>query len=170
MKNFDENELIDKAMAGRLNAEEQRLWEALLAERPELEVELEIGRAMRAMPKPPQVSSNFTALVLQEINRISPERAIPSWADWFRWPRLVRWAGVAVVVVGMNLGVAHQRKERRVAETVQSFAGGLRVVEAVKPDVRPEMTVTLAQDFEAIRNLRFDANSVDNELLTALSQ
>src|SRR3954467_9352329 len=126
MKNFDENELIDKAMAGRLNAEEQRLWAALVVERPELEAEVEIGRALRTMPKPPAVSSNFTALVLQEINKVVPERAVASWAELFRWPRLARWTGVAVVVVGIAVGVTHQRNEKRqVAETVKSFAGGL---------------------------------------------
>src|SRR5690348_16115775 len=109
MKNFDENELIDKAMAGRLNAEEQRLWEALLAERPDLEAELKIGRALRAMPKPPAVSSNFTSLVLQEINRAAPERR-SSWNfDWLSWPRLVRLGGVAIIALGIGVQVAHQR-------------------------------------------------------------
>src|SRR6185436_21164929 len=97
MKNFEENELIDKAMAGRLNAEEQRLWEALLAERPELEAELEIGRALRSMPKPPAVSSNFTGLVLQEINKPARERSSGWGVNWLSWPRLVRAAGVGVV-------------------------------------------------------------------------
>src|SRR5690348_16953354 len=132
MKNFDENELIDKAMAGRLNAEEQRLWEALLAERPELEAEWQIGHALRALPKPPAVSSNFTALVLQEINRAAPERRAGWSFAWLRWPRLVRLAGVAVVALGIGVQVAHQRKmeKQQVAQTVQSFAGGLSVVAA----------------------------------------
>src|ERR1041385_389507 len=123
MKNFDENELIDKAMAGRLNAEEQRLWAALLAERPELEAESQIGRALRAMPKPPAVSSNFTSLVLQEINRTAPQPSSGWKFNWLSWPRLVRAAGVAVVALGIGLQVTHQRtvEKQQVTQTVRSF-------------------------------------------------
>jgi hypothetical protein len=168
MKNFDENELIDKAMAGRLNADEQRLWEALLAERPELETELQIGRALRAMPEPPAVSSNFTALVLQEITKVAPERAAASWADWFRWPLFARWAGAAVVAVGIVVAVIHHQNERReVAESVQSFAGGLNVV-AARTDVQPQAVVTLLEDFDAIRHLPARSSDVDDGLLAAL--
>src|SRR3954467_4500849 len=109
MKNFDENELIDKAMAGRLNAEEQRLWAALVVERPELEAELEIGRALRAMPKPPAVASNFTALVMQEINRPGAERGRNWNFNWLGWPRLMRAAGVAVIAIGIGVQITHQR-------------------------------------------------------------
>jgi hypothetical protein len=168
MKNFDENELIDKAMAGRLNAEEQRLWAALLAERPDLEAELKIGHALRAMPKPPAVSSNFTSLVLQEINRAAPERR-SSWNfNWLSWPRLVRLAGVAVVALGIGVQVAHQRsvEKQEVAQTVRSFAGGLNVV-AAKADAQPDRVVTLLQDFDSIRRLP-TANDVDTKLLSAL--
>src|SRR5688572_21751319 len=122
MKNFDENELIDKAMAGRLNADEQRLWDALLAERPDLEAELQIGRALRGMPKPPPVSTNFTALVLQQVNQTAPNTQTQSvgWSDWLRWPRFARIAGVAVVTVGIGATLIHREVEqRRVAATVR---------------------------------------------------
>src|SRR4051812_14788878 len=130
MKNFDENELIDKAMAGRLNAEEQRLWAALLAERPELEAELEIGRAMRGMARPPAVSSNFTALVLQEINRAQPQPARGWGANWISWPRLIRTAGVAVVALGIGVQISHIRRAERQEAALRSFTHGLNVVTA----------------------------------------
>ena len=170
MKNFDENELIDKAMAGRLNAEEQRLWEALLAERPELEAELQTGQAMRALPKPPAVSSNFTSLVLQEINRAEPERRAGWTFNWLSWPRLVRLAGVAVVVLGIGVQVAHQRRveKQEVAQTMRSFADGLTVV-AAKPEMQPDRVVTLLEDFDAIRRLP-TASDVDTDLLNAFSK
>src|SRR5689334_22952647 len=128
MKNFDENELIDKAMAGRLNAEEQRLWAGLLAERPELEAELEIGRAMRGMTKPPAVSSNFTALVLQEINKREPERKTSRARNWLSWPRLLRAAGVAVVALGIGVQVTHMRQADKQEAALRSFTHGLNVV------------------------------------------
>jgi hypothetical protein len=171
MKNFDENELIDKAMAGRLTVEEQRLWEALLAERPDLEAELEIGRALRAMPKPPAVASNFTALVMQEINRPGAERGRNWNFNWLGWPRLMRAAGVAVIAIGIGVQITHQRnvEKQQVAQTMKSFTGGLSVV-AAKPDVQPQTVVTLLQDFDAIRNLPVSANDVDTGLLAAFNQ
>jgi hypothetical protein len=169
MKNFDENELIDKAMAGRLNAEEQRLWAALLAERPELEAELQIGQALQAIPKPPAVSSNFTALVLQEINR--PGVVHPrSWtANWLTW-RFVRraTAGLALVAIFASFPLAHLRKAEKQQAALESFTQGLNVV-AANTDVQPEAVVTLLNDFEAIRKMPA-VSDVDTELLTALNQ
>jgi anti-sigma factor RsiW len=171
MKNFDENELIDKAMAGRLNAEEQQMWGALLAERPELEAELEIGRALRVMPKPPAVCSNFTALVLQEINKTAPERPSRWFGNWLSWPRLARAGAVAAIVIGVGVGIGHQRKIEKQQAALKSFTGALTVVAAnpEAPEVRPEAVVTLLQDFETIRRLPA-ATDVDTGLLTALNQ
>jgi len=169
MKNFDENELIDKAMAGRLDAKERKLWESLLAERPDLQAEIEIGQVLRRMPRPPAVSSNFTALVMREIGRSHSTRAA-SWSfSWLTWPRLVRASGVAVVALGIGFQVVHQNKvdqQRQVTQTMRSFAGGLNAV-ATTPGVQPEQLISLAQDFDAIRNLPA-ASDVDNELLAAL--
>ena len=168
MKNFDENELIDKAMAGRLNAEEQRLWEALLAERPELELELHVGRALQAIPKPPAVSSNFTALVLEEINRAEPQSARGWTINWLSWPRLLRAAGVAVVALGIGVQLSHMRRAERQEAALKSFTHGLNVV-AVETDVQPEAMVRLLNDFEAIRHMPV-VSDVDKDLLTAFNQ
>jgi hypothetical protein len=172
MKNFDENELIDKAMAGRLNADEQRLWEALLAERPELEAELQIGRALRGIPKPPQVSTNFTALVLQQINQAAPNTQTQpvGWLDWLRGPRFARIAGIAVVTIGLGATLIHREVEqRRVAATVRNFAGGISAV-AANPNAEPQVVMAVMQDFEAIQRLPASETYVDNDLLAALNQ
>ncbi|HUS37316.1 MAG TPA: hypothetical protein VM680_18360 [Verrucomicrobiae bacterium] len=170
MKNFDENELIDKAMAGRLNTDEQRLWDALLAERPELEAELQIGRALGGMPKPPPVSSNFTALVLQQINQPAPESRRAGWLDWLRWPRFARIAGIAVITIGLGATLIHREVEqRRVAATVRNFAGGISAV-AAKSDAEPQVVMAVMQDFEAIQSLPASETYVDNDLLAALNQ
>ena len=170
MKNFDENELIDKAMAGRLNAEEQRLWERLLAERPDLEAELQIGRALRSMAQPPAISSNFTALVLQQINRAEPTRPRSWTAHWLSWPRLLRsaTAGLAVVAVGITLQLAHLRKVEKQEAALKSFTHGLNIVTA-ETEAQPQLMVTLLNDFEAIRKMPV-VSDVDKDLLTALNQ
>jgi anti-sigma factor RsiW len=168
MKNFDENELIDKAMAGRLNTEEQQLWEALLAERPELEAELQIGRALQSIPKPPAVSSNFTALVLQEINRAEPNKPQGWIVNWLNWPRLLRAAGVTAVALGIGVQLSHMRHVERQEAALKNFTHGLNIV-AAKTDIQPDAVVTLLNDFEAIRKMPA-VSDVDTELLTALNQ
>lgn len=171
MKNFDENELIDKAMAGRLTADEQRLWEALLAERPELEAELQIGRALRAMTKPPQVSTNFTALVLREINTPVIEERRSGWLQWLRFPRLARIAAVVAVGIIMGGTTIHRRaEEQRVAESVRNFAGGIAAVTTEANGVRPELVMSVLNDFEAIQRLPADETYVDNGLLAVLGE
>jgi hypothetical protein len=167
MKIFDENELINKAMAGRLNAEEQQLWAALLAERPELEAELEIGRALQAMPKPPAVASNFTALVLQEINKSTPEHS--RWRiNWLSWPRLARATGIAAVALVVGVQLAHMRNVEKQQAALKTFTHGLNVVSA-EPQPQPEAVVTLLKDFDAIRQMPV-VTDVDTELLTAFTQ
>jgi hypothetical protein len=167
MNNSDENKLIDKALAGRLDADEQRLWQELLAQRPDLAMDAEIASALRELPKPPAVSSNFTALVLQGINRPEPRRAT-TWRDWLRLPRLARATGVAVVIFGIGITVAHRQKQQQeVADSLRSFTGGVAALtEAAQ--AKPEQIVSVFQDFEAIRNLPANAADVDYSLLAAL--
>ncbi len=165
MKNSDFEELIDKAMAGRLSPEEQRRWEVLLAARPELEEDAAVGVALRAMPPPPRVSSNFTALVLQEINRETHATQF-FWVQWFRWPRLARFAGTAVVAFGLSFAVLHhERQQDEMANTVRTFASAVSAVSAGQKDVQPEAIVTVLKDFDAIRQL---PDSVDYGLMAAL--
>lgn len=168
MKNFDENELIDKAMAGRLNVDERRMWESLLAERPELQMDLEVGRALQAMAKPPAVSSNFTALVLQQINKPTAQPSATWKAQWLSWPRFVRAAGLAVVALGVGVQVAHMRKVEKQEAALKNFTHGLNVV-AADTTPQPEAMVTLLKDFDAIRQMPM-ASDVDTSLLTALNQ
>jgi anti-sigma-K factor RskA len=153
-------------MAGRLSVEEKGLWEALLAERPELELELEIGKALRAMP-PPAVSSNFTSLVMQRLSDRA-ETNSSNWLSWFRWPRLAAAVGTAVVVLGLSFAAFNQRREHdELAASVKSFTGGLKVV-AVREDAQPDAVVRLLQDFDAIRQLPTASNDVDYGLILAL--
>lgn len=169
MKTPDTNELIDKAMAGRLSPDEKRLWEALLLERPEFLAEEELGKAMRELPKPPAVSTNFTALVMQKIDSLEPARRPAPWLSWFRFPRLARLAGAAVVVAGVGSVVLFEQRsrQRELSDTVKSFASGLNIV-AEQP--QPDVIVSVMQDFDAIRQLPMKSGDVDRELLAALSE
>lgn len=167
MKKPNENELIDKAMAGRLSAGEQLLWEQLLAQRPDLEMDAEIGRALRELPKPPAVSSNFTAQVLHGINRPTPKR-VTTWRDWLRFPRLIRATGLAVVVFGLGIAVIrHQEPPHQVAESVKNLTAGVAAL-SEGGNSKPEQIVTVFKDFDAIRNLPANASDIDYSLLAAL--
>jgi hypothetical protein len=167
----DPQELIDRAMAGRLDAGEQREWEALLEQRPELQEDVELGRALAALPPPPAVSSNFTALVMQEINRDEPRSAPVRWTDWLRWPRFARLTGTAVVLLGVGAAVTLQQRhnhEQKLAVSVKTLAGGVNIVAANEKGADPTAMVKVFQDFEAIRRLPTTAAPVDTDLLMAL--
>jgi anti-sigma factor RsiW len=167
MKSLDE--LKDGAMAGRLSPEEEREWTRLVAEEPELEAEVALGRALQALPEPPLVSTNFTTRVLEEVRR-GERRSMAQGTDWMGWLRSLRFARVAsaaVVVGGLCFATLQQRRnsERDVADAVRTFAGG---VSAVAPAPEAEAMVSVFQDFDAIRRLPGSGSDVDYGLLAAL--
>jgi len=169
MNESELNELLDKAMAGRLTAEEQGAWEKVLAERPELELDAELGRALQALPPPPSVATNFTARVLLEINRQAPAALRNGWRQWLRFPRLARLTGTAAVLALIGFGVVqqHRSRERQLVDSVKTFASGVTAV-APGQQARPDEIVNVLQDFEAIRRIPAARTEVDYGLLTAL--
>jgi hypothetical protein len=166
MKNEDIEELIDKAMAGRLSAEEQVRWAALVAERPELDENLALGEALRNLPQPPVVSSNFTTLVLQQINRHEPVAREHHWLAWLRWRGFARVTGGAAIIAVAFVAMQARQNQRQIEKTARTFAGVVSAV-AAKPDIQPEAIVSVMKDFDAIRQLP-DTASVDYGLLAAL--
>lgn len=167
MNDSDLQDLMDKAMAGRLSPEEEQRWSALLAQRPELEEEIALGDALQALPKPPSVSSNFTALVMREIQRDNITDRSKPWFSWLRWPTLARITATAVVALGIALTVQHQREAQRTEVAAQTIANGVKIV-APSISTQPESVLTVLKDFEAIR--RLPAPPVDENLLAALSE
>lgn len=167
MNEAEINELIDKAVAGRLSVDEEIQWAALLAERPELEEYLAVGQGLRGLPEPPAVSTNFTARVLQQIemDARAEQRARP--VGWFRWPRLARVAATAAFVFAVALGSLKMRTQTELAEAALKFE---RSVNALAMENRePEAVVAVFKNFEAIRQLPDSAAGVDSVLLGALS-
>ena len=166
MKNSDIEELIDKVMAGRLTPEEEQRWAALVLKQPDLEENLALGQALRSLPPPPQVSSNFTSRVLQELNRPARPERTEGWVSWLRWPGFARLTGAAAVLAVGFVVLQHQRHEQ-MEKTVRTFAGVVSAVAPNQPQAQPEAVVSVLKDFEAIRRLP-DSAPVDYGLLAAL--
>jgi anti-sigma factor RsiW len=163
-------ELIDKVVAGRLLPEEEQRWNALLAERPELEEEVALAESLRALPAPPQVSTNFTALVMQQIARPKVKREAASpWLQWFRWPRFSRIAATAVVLLGINFAVIQHRKAANAEQAAQIIANSVQAITPA-PEVEIESVITVFKDFEAISRLPASSSKVDYTLLAALQK
>jgi anti-sigma factor RsiW len=167
MNEPDLQELIDKAATGRLSGEEEKRWSALLAERPELEEELALAEALQALPAPPPVSSNFTALVMQELRRIESAPAESSRRSRFQWPRFARLTATAAIVFGIAITLRHQREIQRAEMAAQTISDGVKVITPAL-EIAPESLVTVFQDFDAIR--RLPAMPVDEKLLAALRE
>jgi hypothetical protein len=172
MNEAEVQELIDKVVAGRLTREEQQRWSALLAQRPELEEEAALGNALRALPQPPAVSSNFTSLVMQEIQRSEPRSQ--SWWERFRLPRLARIGalGTAMVLVAFTLIQKHNRELERQFAQAEEAAQTVATAQAVTHwrGVETENALEVFQNFEAIRQLPPNTPGVDTALLGALAK
>jgi hypothetical protein len=176
MNDSDLQELLDKVVAGRLTPEEEQRWNRLLAQRPELEEELALAEAIRALPSPPPVSSNFTSLVMQEIRRAeaSEKRAARP-----LWPRLIRLAAAAVVLaLGAFTFVQHQEVKQAqqaadiLSANIKAAQALAATVKAVKntPDAETENALSVFRDFEAIRQLPPNTPGVDDGFLSAFNK
>lgn len=173
MSDADFSELIDKAMAGKLTPEEESRWNALLAERTELEEDLAVGRALQALPPPPAVSSNFTARVLEAVRlgeRAGDRKGRRGWEGWWRWPRLARVSAIAAVAVFLAFTGLELRERHEVKAEARTFMVGVSKVADRGKEAAPEVVVAVFQDFDAIRNLPERSEGVDYDLLKALTK
>ncbi len=137
-------------------AERLRRWlEAHPADRAQWENEIALTAALRSLPKP-AVSSNFTARVLQELDRGDNPR------EQVRWPwRLMVWRWlprVAVAGIAVSTGLFFIQRHRQ-TELYQSVT----LVSSVGSIPNPQ----ILQDFDAIRALN-QAPAADQELLALL--
>jgi len=147
----------------KLTEAEETELRAYFAAHPEAqedwESDAELNQLLEHLHQAPPVSSNFTALVLQAVERDSAaaERASGrSVLQYFhRWlPR----AAVASLVLGVGV-IAYEHHEVNVrAEMARNAA---RITEIVSASSNPE----LLQDFEAIRRLSDPEPKADVELL-----
>jgi hypothetical protein len=158
MQNPDPNELIDKALAGRLTPEE-------LARHPELAEDTALGHVLKSLPAPPKVSSNFTALVMQEVRR---EQARPARSPfrWLRWPRLAPVTAALALGGVLILTAVQHRQSLQNTKTAETIAGGVTAVASAEMD--PKSVVAVFKDFDTIRSLPDTGSTVDYGLLAAL--
>ena len=139
--------------------ERRRAWLAAHPEaRAEGELEARLTRALGRLSDAP-VPSNFTALVLQAVERERAVAARPHGVPWFAWSRRPRWLpriGFAALLVGAGLlSYRHQVLAVQRAALAQSVV----TVSGVAPLANPK----ILRDFDAIRAL--DQTPPDVELL-----
>jgi anti-sigma factor RsiW len=145
------------------DAEEAEL-RAWLATRPEAkadwETEARLNSALGRLPDVP-VSSNFTARVMQAVEREAAAELRQGERKWQFWRRL-RWLPkVAFAAIALGAGVLsyHQIQAARFAEYAHSVAAVSDVSSLPAPDV--------LKDFDAIR-ASDPTPAPDEQLLTAL--
>ena len=158
------NRLRERSWRGKLSTTEESELRCWLAAHPEAQAEWEAERglntALGRLPEAP-VPSNFTARVMQAVERETVIAGRPPLGDWLTWLR-TRWmpkVAFAAVVVGAGLlsyqGVQTSYRKK----LVESVAA----VSAVSSLPSPE----ILQDFDAIKALN-PAPAPDEQLLKML--
>jgi anti-sigma factor RsiW len=149
MNEFDYKTLLEKRWRHPLTAVEEASVRAWLTQHPESradwDLETRLSETLEQLPDVP-VPSNFTARVLQAIEREAPApRHSPARTPWFMRLLLPRIA-VAMVALGIFMVYhEHTATTARRAEVVR----GVKVVSGVSSLPSPE----ILQDFDTIRQL-----------------
>lgn len=155
------HELRETAWRRPLTPEERAVWRKRLADEPEAaedaRLEASLSAALARLPDAP-VPSNFTARVLQEIER-ETSAPRPDALRWLRWRRWLPRLALACMVLGLTLlGTRHYENanRQRMAESVAALSpvGTLPTPEALA-------------DFDSIRRMG-SMPAADTELLGLL--
>jgi anti-sigma factor RsiW len=160
MNESDYNQVQEKSWRRKLTAAEAADLRVWLAEHPEAQADWEAeGRLTEVLARLPDVpvSSNFTARVLQAVERetVVVSRPKTSRVTWFLRSLLPR-AAVAAVVLAAGLITYHDHTVAKRTELVQ----GVKVVSGVSSLPSPE----ILQDFDTIRQMG-STPGPDQELL-----
>lgn len=158
-------ELVETSWRRPLTEAEEAQLRTVLQRKPEAqeewELECALTEALRRLPTAP-VSSNFTARVLQEIERQQGSPKVGRGMPWPIWPSL-RWFSrfaFATLVVGTGLfsynesRIVHRQALIKSVETVSQVAASLP-------------SPVILQDFDAIR-ASHGAPAADEQLLALL--
>ncbi len=142
-------------------AEEAELRTHLAAHpkaREDWESEAELNRFLEQLPHAPPVASNFTALVLQAVERETAARTRTSHRPWqvffHRW---LPGTAVAALALGLGLFTYEQHQLSARATMARNVAEFTKIVSASNPE--------LLEDFEPIRRLSDPEPKADAELL-----
>ena len=171
MNEADFNRLLETAMRRPLTAAEEARLQAYLAEDPAAkalwEEEAALNRLLHHLPDAP-LASNFTARVLQAVNRAG-HRGRPA-PRFFRWlglrhpARQVAAACSILVLVALGWWQFHSLRREKMAVALARLGAGMDT---------PPKAVALAPDelwenFEAIH--RLPQTQPDEELLAVLKE
>lgn len=157
------NRLRELNWKRRLTDAEAAELRSYLAAHPEAkeewESEEELNQLLEQLPAAPPVASNFTALVLQAVEREAAAKSgvirQPAW-----WTSIQRWlpkTAVACLMIGLGLFTYEQHQLKTRAAMAKSVAEITEIVSASNPE--------LLQDFEPIRRLSDPEPKADTELL-----
>lgn len=157
-------QLRELAWRRKLTASEQAELRAWLANHPEAEAEWDtdaaLNQALERLPQAP-VPSNFTARVMQAVEREAAAAGPPAHAPTSWWRMfLPRFATVAVVVVAGLLVYRHNEVQKR-----EDLARGLALV----AEAAPLSDVTVLEDFDAIQRMTAETAAADEGLLALSS-
>ena len=141
---------------------ELRVW---LAAHPDAQLDFEseaaLTQSLHNLPDAP-VPSNFTARVLQAVEREEASKVRETRAQWRAWLHLHRWlprAAVACLLVGTGL---FTYRHHQVKVDQQLDLQSVRTVSEVRSLPSPE----ILKDFEAVRAMR--RTGPDEELLALM--
>ena len=158
------NHLRELSWRRKLSAAEEDELRAWLATHPEARADWQAETRLNAsLSRLPNVSvpSNFTARVLQAVEREAVADLRRPQGKWLAWLRL-RWlpkAALAAIVVGAGLLSYHQVQAAHRKQMVESVAAVSAVSSLPGPDI--------LKDFDAIRALS-PAPVCDEQLLLVL--
>jgi anti-sigma factor RsiW len=132
MKDSDENQFRELSWRQQLTDAERAELQKFLAAHPEAKAdwkaESQLNTLLEKLPEAPPVASNFTALVMQAVERENAAQTRGRSALVWRWLSLRTWlarGAVACVVVGVSCFAIyqHQLGERRMmAQNVAALA------------------------------------------------
>ena len=162
MKDSATQRLRELLWQPKLTEAEAAELQNLLATHPEAQADLEtesaLNDALAQLPEAPPVSSNFTARVLQAVER---ETTIRSRTD-SRWSLHSWLPRFAVAALSLTLAVAawhhHEMNERA------AMARDVAQLGAALVSSTPELT----ENFDTIRRLNASSPKADTELLTLM--
>lgn len=164
MNESEFNRLREESWRRKLSSAEEADLRSWLAEHPESQAEWDadfsLTKAIEQLPNIP-VPSNFTARVLQEIEReaaVQSHGRAPKW-HWLR--SLLPRAAIATVVLSVGLLAVHEHRVVRREQLAQSVATVSEVASLPSPEV--------LQDFDAIQQMS-QRPAGDKVLLAALTQ
>ncbi len=168
MKDPLENHYRELGWRQQLTAEDRAALEKFLAAHPEAreawEAESQLNRLLEKLPEAPPVASNFTALVMQAVERDTAsarQRPAIGWRGFSLRAWLVRGAMVcAIVGAGRLAFYQHQLGERRAM--AQDVAALAEAYSAAGP--------APTQDFASISRLNIETPAKPDTTLIALMQ